>query len=1313
LHHFFEAACDINPKRVAVVDGAIQCSYEELDAQANSLSHYLMGQGIGSGCRVGILLPSSIRTYTALLAVLKAGAAFVPLDPSFPGNRIVFIAADANLSAILTTSSLAGKLPHLSCPLLALDELAKALADLPSTRPEVQTTTAGDEEVCYIMYTSGTTGRPKGVAVGQKNICNFLSVVGTVYGVTAADRVYQGMTIAFDFSIEEIWPTFMAGACLVIPSSDDHRFGEGLVRLLTEQRVSVLVCVPTLLATIDCDIPSLRLLIVGGEACPQDLIARWSRPGLRMLNTYGPTEGTVTATWTELTPDRPVTIGRPLPTYHIHILDEELKPVAPGMMGEIHIGGPGVAFGYINCPELTQERFIPDPFANPPDTVSRLYKTGDLGRLTSEGEIEFCGRRDTQVKIRGYRIELAEIESLLREAPEVENAIAAVWQPNGYVQDLIAYIKPRRSDRPPAVAALHEKLHQRLPTYMVPAYLEIINEIPVMPSGKVDRAQLPGPQSSRLVLSRTAFVAPEDPLEIAIAKVWANVFQQESISVEDNFFHDLGGHSLFAARAVSASRRDPRMSHLGISDLYAHPTVRQLARFVATQDLSRASNERAACENYPAFSSKRLSVCGSWTQCAVAQAVSLYFLIAVFSPEMLVPVHFWAQLANTSGLIWAATWTLTISFFLVLLMSLILPILTKWLVLGRCKPGSYPLWGTYFFRWWLVRKVQAIAPVQFMAGSPLLPMYFRLMGARVGRHCHIGTSHFEVPDLIDIGEETSIGCGTRVCGYRVEGGRLHIGPIRIGSGCYVGNNSVLLPGAVMADRARLGDQSLLSQGQTVPAHESWSGSPARRAERADAVVDALAACPTLPPTWFQRFLLGIAHTLGFLCLFLVPTLAALPGVVLMAKAKEVFQGWWFVLFAPAAGVLFVICLCAVIAGIKRSLLPDVKAGLYPLHGWFYLRKWFTDNLVDMSLILVQSLYATLYLAPWLRLLGSAVGRRAEVSTASHITPDLLEIGDESFIADAACIGPACVFNGVLSLAPTQLGRRSFLGNSAFMPGRSSLADGCLVGVLSVPPVKPAKPGTSWVGSPAFLLPRRQPSENFGETLTYAPSLSLIIQRLGFEFFRVILPPTLQFASVGALIGLSFTIRSHTSFILTLLAFPALYFGVSLCATAVVILIKKILIGTYRPLVRPLWSNFVRRTELVTGLYENVTVPMLLGFLTGTPFIAPILRAFGARIGRRTFLETTYLTEFDLVNVGDEAMVGPFASLQTHLFEDRVMKMSHVHVGEHCSIGTRAVVLYDSVMEERSSLEALSLLMKGESLPAGTRWWGVPARRWCG
>ncbi|WP_246271984.1 Pls/PosA family non-ribosomal peptide synthetase [Amycolatopsis acididurans] len=1287
LHEFFEQACDQTPDRVALECGAEQLTYLELDERANRLAHLLGRHGAAAGARVGILMSRSTHLYVALLAVLKTGAAFVPIDPAAPADRVSSIAADAALDLLLVSGELAPVADGVSCPVLRPEALGAELAGESPSRPRLW---PPDDESCYVIYTSGSTGRPKGVEVSQASICNFINVVSEVYGVRRTDRVYQGMTIAFDFSIEEIWPTWAAGAALIAGPAGADRIGAGLAGFLDRARVTVLYCVPTVLATIDRDLPCVRALLVGGEACPAELVQRWSRPGRRMLNTYGPTEATVTATWCELLPGRPVTIGRALPTYRIVLLDDDLRPVPAGAVGEICIGGPGVARGYVNRPELTGERFLEDPRIS---GGGRLYRTGDLGRVLANGEIEYLGRADSEVKIRGHRIDLQEIESVLLEDPAVTGAAVAP-HPDTPTEDLVAYLAftpDAEHDQAALIARLHQVLRQRLTGVMVPGFVEVLPVLPSMPSGKVDRARLPHPSGQRFAGRSGAVVAAESGAERAIARVWSELFgtTPDAVSVEADFFLDVGGHSLLAARAASQLRERGLAPEVSVADIYAHPTIRGLARRLADRTPA-PRHVRSGPSETP-----RVTGCGS------AQLGAIGVLLLVFGA----PVA--TVLGLSGGVLSASTvWTLVaVAPVTYVVGRFVLPVLGIRLLAGGLKRGEYPLWSVMYFRLWLSLALLAVAPLQTMSGSPLLPWYLRVLGARVGRRCQLASANVSVPSLLSIGDDVSIGYGAHVQPFRVTDNRLLIAPVVLGDGVFVGANAVVEPGAELGTGASLGEMSVVAAGQRIPAGEYWSGSPSRRC----AQVDPLVADMRARPSGRMSPLLRAGYAAAWLFVELLPLIFLVPSVVLGSWAyltHGVAGGWWACLLA---GPLSVATTCVVIAAVKRIVLPSTAPGVHRAASAFGLRKWVVDKLLQAGLAATNSLYATLYTPWWLRALGARIGPRSEVSTAAQLDPDLLTLGAESFVADMAAVGAATHCHGQIALGATSVGHRSFLGNAAFLRSGATVGDECLIGVHTRAPDGAVPSGTSWLGAPPIHLPRRQDSGTFGEQLTFRPTRMRVLERLVIEFFRIVLPGCLLAAAGYALLLAELWVTRIAGAVAAVLLAPVSALLSGLAVVVAVAMIKWLVVGRYRPRVEPLWSRFVRRTEFVTALYETAAVPALLGSLTGTPLLGPALRLFGAKIGKRCWITTTYLTEFDLVHLGDGACVGAATSLQTHLFEDRVMKMSIVDIDARASLGARSVVLYDSAVGEGATVAAMSLVMKGEHLPAGTAWQGIPAR----
>jgi non-ribosomal peptide synthetase-like protein len=1299
LHELFEAQVQIQPERVALLCDASTLTYLQLEQKANQLAHLLRQRGLGKGDLVGILLERSPDLYITLLAILKIGAAYVPLDPMYPPDRIQTIAQDCQMRLLVTHSAIAKPMAALLGRIvLLLDQEDAVLQTQPVTQPNHSPATPDD--LCYVIYTSGSTGTPKGVEITHRSVCNYVQAAQQIYAIQSHDRVYQGFSLAFDASIEEIWPAFATGATLITTSSQTVHFGAGLSEFLKTQQVSIFSCVPTLLAMLETDIPSLRLLILGGEACPHDLIVRWSRPDLRILNTYGPTEATVVATYAECYPDKPITIGKPLPNYQVFVLNENLQAVNDGEVGELFIGGVGVARGYINRPELMQKKFLTVAGLQ----AKRVYRTGDLVKRTAEGELQFMGRVDTQIKLRGFRIELAEIENIILRFPGIKSAAVQPQEMIAGAQSLVGYVV-LEAETQFNQDKLIQFLHDSLPEYMVPNLFEVLQVMPCLSSGKLDRVSLPKPHMHQEA-SINMYVAPRNDLEKKIASIWEELFKHKPISIQADFFHDLGGHSLLAAKIVSVMRKHPEFSHLSMADLYANNSIEKLARKIELTEI--ISPEYGKTSPTEMLHHEKHKAKWRYALCGFAQLIGCYVQFALESWEFLL---FYLTLTYILTVSPALSLHFLGSLFLILLLLypalFLIAIAAKWLLLGKIKPGEYRLWGWFYFRWWLAEQICSIAPITALVGSPLMNWYYRLLGAKIGSNCYIGTETVQSFDLLSVGNNSSINADATLLGYTIENGWLKIGPITIGNNCFVGANSILARDTTLGDGAKLDDHSMLPVGAIIPARESFLGSPAR-----PGVINHLDTPATSKKmSRLQSILLGSKYYIGIWIIILVYAVALMPGIILLDHFFQVYGVFEALLLTPIAGLSFVLLFALIIVLIKRLCFSSLQPGQYKLDSFIYLRKWLVDRLMDASLDAVGTLYATLFTPSWFRLLGAKVGKRTEISTASHISPDLLTIEDETFIADGAFLGAPRINNGYVTILPNKIGKRAFVGNSALLPIGTELGESCLIGCLSVPPSDnaAAKPNTSWFGSPAIFLPKRETFLGFSEEQTYIPTKKLFFQRLVFDFVRVIMPATILFVVLALQFFIVTWLDDHFSLLHTILLFPLFDIAIIFGIAGLVIISKWIFMGRYKPDVQPAWSLFVWKNELVTALYDAVMSPMLLEGLSGTPFMSFFMRLLGAKIGKRVFFDTTFFTEFDLIDIGNDVALNSGCTIQTHLFEDRVMKMDKLQIHDDCSVGSGAVVLYDTVMEQGSSLADLSLLMKGETLPMYSRWFGIPAR----
>ncbi|MFE3578023.1 amino acid adenylation domain-containing protein [Streptomyces vinaceus] len=570
------------PDAPAVEDAVGTLTYRELDERANRLAHHLVDRGAGPGRLVGLCVERGTDLVVGLLGIMKAGAAYLPLDPNYPAERLAFMLADSGATHVVTRTHLRSELPELPAATTVsdLDADRGLLAALPATVPDVA---LNPDDLAYVIYTSGSTGTPKGVLVPHRGIGNLAAAEADRLAVTEDSRVLQFASASFDGAVMEILMALPAGATLVLPPHGPV-VGEALQTFLRERRVSHALLAPSAVATLVPEgLETLRTLVVGGEASTGDLVARWSE-GRRMINAYGPTETTVVATMSDpLSGSGMPLIGTPLPNTAVHLLDAALQPVPVGVPGELYVAGPHLARGYHGRPGLTAQRFVADPYGAP---GARMYRTGDVARRRPDGRLEYLGRADDQVKVRGFRIELGEIETALGSHPEVRDAVVVVHQDPEGRKRLVAHLV---ADRELTTGELRSYLAGSLPDYMVPAVFLTHEALPLTPSGKVDRRALPEPEPDSILLG-TEYAAPRDATEETLARIWAEVLRVEKVGVHDNFF-DLGGDSILSIQVVSRARQAGL--RLTSKMLFLHQSIAALSTVAAPVASDAAAGLRA------------------------------------------------------------------------------------------------------------------------------------------------------------------------------------------------------------------------------------------------------------------------------------------------------------------------------------------------------------------------------------------------------------------------------------------------------------------------------------------------------------------------------------------------------------------------------------------------------------------------------------------------------------------------------------------------------------------------------------------------
>ncbi|GAB3252793.1 Pls/PosA family non-ribosomal peptide synthetase [Arthrobacter pigmenti] len=1307
LEQLFEGQCDSLRRdgragQLAVDTQDSTLTYGQLDARANQLARHLLADGAQAGDRIALLFDHAVWSYVSILAVLKIQAAYVPLDAGFPTDRMAYIMEDSGTSRVLTLSHLTGLLPEICSRTLSLDVAATDIEGLPDSRLTDIEKPEPVEDLAYIIYTSGSTGRPKGVAVEHSSICNFVRVAAEVYGYQSDDRVYQGLTVAFDFSVEEIWVPWMAGATLVPKPSSTSLLGADLGRFLIDNRISAMCCVPTLLATLEEDLPGLRFLLVSGEACPRDLAERWYRPGRRFLNTYGPTEATVTATWDVMHPDKPITLGQPLPTYTTMILDpDEPRALPRGEMGEIGIAGIGLAVGYINRPEKTDEVFIPDFMGIPNNPSGRIYRSGDLGRITDDGIIEYYGRIDTQVKVRGYRIELSEIESVLLQVPGIAQAVVDTHESAPGMTELAAFYTLRTDVSELAPQMVKEELRDRLPGYMVPAFYEQLETIPMLPSDKADRKSLPTPRNRVNTSYDSEYCEPTTDIEAALAGQLAAVLGLERVSVEAHIFDHLGASSLLIAHFSAALRKKTELPPVGVQVIYQHPTIRQLAAAIAAP-----TTVEPWAEQEPTPQPKRgraatfdFVLCG-FLQAVLAIGYSYAFMATI------VAGYLWVVDGSGMLVMWGRSIIFAAGFYLALC---IVPILLKWLVLGRWKEEQIRIWSLAYVKFWFVRALVRLNPLAFFAGTPILPFYLRLLGAKIGSNVTILTPFAPVcTDLLTIGDNTVINKDTYYQCYRAHNGWIQTGPVTLGQNVQISERCVLDIGSTMGDGAQLGHSSSLQRLQTVPAGESWHGSPAVPTDANYRNVEHLRPSRRRQITYSAFVLLGDMALLSPLLLLAIALLV--PAYLETDHLNYADPGFYTDLAIASFVLLFggIFVVLGAVTTIPRLLNRLIKPGrTYPLYGLHYAAHRLIVRMTNIfqfmhitgdSSLVVHYLRLLGYKQPNLVQTGSNFGTELD-----HDNPYLTTVGSGTMVSDGVSIMNASYSSTSFSVSEVEIGTGNFFGNDIPYPAGARAGDNVLFGSKTMVPIHgEIRQNVGLLGSPAFEIPRSLDRDTASLKID---SREEIVRRLPAKNRHNAMSIGLYLASrwilvLAGLLAASFAIILFPDV-------PGLGLYVSVVGFGAFIIVFFIVLERaaqgFKAMVPIRCSIYDVRFWRHERFWRFIGYP--LPFFDGTPFKPMFWRLYGVRMGKRVFDDGCVIPEKTLVSIGDDASLNLASVVQCHSMEDGVFKLDAIDIGRGVTLGVGSYLLYDVVMGDSSVLEADSFLMKGSQVPGGARYGG--------
>nr|WP_242516991.1 Pls/PosA family non-ribosomal peptide synthetase [Corynebacterium mendelii] len=1290
-----------HPDAAALDDGRV-VTYRELDRIIAVGVDRLAEAGLRRGDRVGVRLTSGRNDlYIAIVTVLHAGCAYVPVDADDPDERVELVFSQADVAAVITDDGIT-----------VTDTVRSRLhGDGGRAHPvndDRRCGPPGPDDDAWIIFTSGSTGLPKGVAVTHRSAAAFVDAEARHFLVSSPggplgpeDRVLAGLSVGFDASCEEIWLAFGHGACLVPAPRRLVRSGMDLGPWLIRQSVTVVSTVPTLAGMWPAEaLDSVRLLIFGGEACPAELVERLATDDREVWNTYGPTEATVVSTLAPLEPGREVSIGVPLDGWDTVVVDGDGMPVGIGQTGELVIGGVGLA-RYLDA-DKDAEKFAPAPQLG----WRRAYRSGDHVRLEEDG-LYFVGRIDDQVKIGGRRIELGEINANVGALDNVKSAAVVVRTTAAADKVLVAYLSLVDTAQGFDHTAATERLAATMPRALVPR-IHVMEDLPVTSSGKVDKKSLPWPLPGADVTATGL-----GPVAAWLAELWVETLAVSVDSDHADFF-SLGGTSLAAAGLVARIRGT--VPTVSVRDLYDHPRLGALADRIT--DIAEANGIDLAAQlasgSAAAPSQVRSQVAPVPAGTRLAQAVIQIPVMIIQAATWIA----WLAVGNTIGHFFGLDWAVDIPWPVVAVMFVVfatplgrLPVgaLCARLITAGITAGDYPRGGAVHLRLWAAQRITDAVGAQGIAGAAWVQTYARALGARIGTGATLHSLP-PVTGMLQLGDYASVEPDCDLSGIWIDGDTVHVGTITIKDGARIGARSVLYPNTVVGKNAHVESGSAVTATKKIKASSRWAGSPARKVGRPKHRFPD--TTPPRAPQWVA------AYAAAGLVVSLLPVVALAAGAV-----TALWLGGFFTAGPPRGTADIILAMIpAVVCGtaaafavymlqvtiLIRLAAGWITAGVHPVRSRQGVALWMTERLLDAARTHLFALYAAQLTPWWFKTLGATIGTDVEISTAVMI-PKLTEIKDGAFLADDTTIGGYELGGGWLTTDRARIGKRSFLGNSGLAgPGRK-LSKNSLVAVLSAVPKK-TKSGSNWWGSPPERL-RRTAACCDDQSQTYSPTAGLKARRGAVETLRLFAPVT-SFTLAAAVVAVLQAIVHHAAsplqgLVLAWLAGGPVLMLAGLAAAVITVTVKWVCVGRISAGDHPLWSSFVWRNELQDTFVETVAAPWFSVPNLGTGSLNMFLRVLGATIGRGAWIDSYWLPEADLVTIGDGASVGPGCVVQTHLFQDRVMTLDRVTIGDGATLASQSVMLPASTLGTDTVIHPASLVMRGDHVPDRTRWRGNP------